>query len=157
MWHRRTWISEPSFVWVAVRSGNNRPSSLTPATGFQRVATFWPGYISRQYRISTSSISFLPSVSFCPLSSLRWWILTNQSHIKVMTVKVVPWVLQCLWYWVFLTMSQNWCYCWNWYQYVSYSTSLLVLAFVVHVKNLLLVESWDVFGLLILSNSSSLT
>jgi hypothetical protein len=33
-----------------VRSGDDRPSSLTPATGFQRVAPFQPGYIiSRQY------------------------------------------------------------------------------------------------------------
>jgi hypothetical protein len=33
--------SEPSLVWLAVRSGDeDGPSSLTPATGFQRVAPF---------------------------------------------------------------------------------------------------------------------
>ncbi len=34
-WRRRTWILEPSLVWVAVRSGwwQASPSSLTPASG----------------------------------------------------------------------------------------------------------------------------
>ncbi len=50
-WRRRTWILEPSLVWVAIRSEwwQTSLSSLTPASGLLARGAILAGILSRQY------------------------------------------------------------------------------------------------------------